>query len=177
VTQATDSDRRAGMDVVQGDMAEHQRLTGQEVTAEANRELARDTFAELDAKGTFDAPRPEAVAPPEETRQERRRLEREIEGRKYTVTKDADQSGNPLPMTARERDITVKALKRLHMLLELQDTGILGAPSWRQRACAVMALANDQVRFAQECDALLEESNRYFGDWRVDPERKLIVSG
>jgi hypothetical protein len=176
VTQAADSDRRAGLDIVQGDMAEHQRLTGREVTAEANRELARDTFAELDANGTFDAPRPEAVAAPELTRQQRRRLEREIEGRKYTITKDADQSGNPLPMEDWEMELFGKAMKRLEMLLELRDEGVLGAPSWRQRALAVMAI-REPKRFAMELDELVEDSNRYFGNYLVDPEPKLIVSG
>ena len=37
-----------------------------------------------------------------------------------------------------------------------------------------MAMAGNRARFAQELDALLDESDRLFGSWKVDPDRKII---
>lgn len=163
---------RDGLTAFQGDMATHQRVTGQPVTGEANRALASGLFAELDAKGQFATPEPEPVAAPAPV--EASRDERQVDGRSYTVTKDNAVSGPTVPMTTSERELTVRAMRRLQMLLELQDEGILGAPSWRTRACAIMAMAGNRARFAQELDALLDESDRLFGSWKVDPDRKII---
>lgn len=192
MTASRDRELRDGLEAIQADMAEHQRNFAAEVTGEANRELAAQTFAEIDARGGFDAP-PATPAPapapePQLTRQQRRlleRQERDVAGRKYVVTKDDEVVSPELALAGLEREHVVKALQRLHMLLSLKDTGILGAPSWSQRATAVMAtmvdpksggtVAERRVRFAQELDALLEDSSRLFGDWRADPDRKLYV--
>lgn len=79
-------------------------------------------------------------------------------------------------MSRQQRELEVKALKRLHMLLELQDEGVLGAPSFRQKAMAIFSIFDLKKR-ARAIDELLAESNKYFGDWQVDPDRKIIVSG
>ena len=163
---------RDGLAAFQGDMAAHQRVTGQPVTGEANRALASGLFAELDAKGQFATPEPDPVEAPASV--EASRDERQVDGRSYTVTKDNAVSGPTVPMTTSERELAVRAMRRLHMLLELQDEGILGAPSWRTRACAIMALSTNRARFAQELDALLDDSDRLFGSWKVDPDRKII---
>ena len=181
-----DRDVRDGLDAIQADMAEHQRTHRGEVTAEANRKLAVETFSDLDARGVFEA----APAPPEPkpTRQERRLLERQervVNGKTYQVTKDDAVDGPVLPLSKRQQGEVVKALQRLHVLLTLQDEGILGAPSWSNRAKAVFSIIADpksgttmvqrEIRFAQELDALLEDSNRLFGDWKADPDPKIYV--
>lgn len=172
---STDQDRRDGLEAIQADMAEHQRsILGQEVTAEANRALAAETFQQLENQGVFAPPRDEHPnpLPPIETVKETRT----VDGREYTFTKEPDKPGAVVPLMARERELVVKALKRLHTLLLLQDDGIAGAPSWSNRAKAVMAIGmTNELRFAQELDELLEASNRYFGDWKIDPDRKVIV--
>lgn len=180
-------DVRDGLDAIQADMAEHQRAHRGEVSAEANRQLAVETFTELEARGAFEPP-PPPIAPPAPTRQERRlleRQEREVNGKKYVVTKDDAVGGPTVPLSQRQRGEVVKALQRLHLLLSMRDEGILGAPSWSNRAKAVFAIIADpksgttmaerEIRFAMELDALLEDSNRLFGSWMADPEPKIFV--
>jgi hypothetical protein len=175
MSATVDQDRRDGLVVFQGDMAEHQRITGREVTGEANRQLAATLFGQLEQQGALDRPADPTPAIAEPAPPQSVSEKRSVNGREYTFTIDGDQGGNPVPMSAREKELTVKALRRLHMLLELQDEGVLGAPSWRTRACAVMAVASNQARFAQELDELLDASSKYFGDWRIDPDKKIIV--
>ena len=170
-----DQDLRAGLDALQGDMAAHQRAFRGEVTGEANRRLAADTFAELERSGQLE--QAEAlIAPPPEPEVER--TTREVDGRAYQLTKAPDREGAPLRMSRAERDLELKMLQRLQLLLTLRDEGILGAPSWRTRAESVMALMvlpGGVLRFAQELDQLLEDSIKPFGDWKVDPDRRIYV--
>jgi hypothetical protein len=175
VSVERDQDLRAGLDALQGDMAAHQRAFRGEVTGEANRRLAADTFAELERSGQLE--QAEAlIAPPPEPEVER--TTREVDGRAYQLTKAPDREGAPLRMSRAERDLELKMLQRLQLLLTLRDEGILGAPSWRTRAESVMALMvlpGGVLRFAQELDQLLEDSIKPFGDWKVDPDRRIYV--
>jgi hypothetical protein len=179
----SDQDLRDGFDAIQGDMALHQRITGREVTPDANARLAASEFEKLEAQGVFERAS-EILAPPEtpeqkfgrELQERRDEQQRTIDGKTYKVTRDNDQGGAPVAMDSKERELTVKALKRLHMLLGLEDTGILGAPSWKMRAVACCShMATNPIRFAQEMDELLEASNRYFGDWKIDPDKKIFI--
>lgn len=170
-----DQDLRAGLDALQGDMAAHQRAFRGEVTGEANRRLAADTFAELERSGQLE-PAGDILAPPPDPEPER--TTREVDGRAYQLTKAPDREGAPLRMSRAERDLELKMLQRLQLLLTLRDEGILGAPSWRTRAESVMALMvmpGGVLRFAQELDQLLEDSIKPFGDWKVDPDRRIYV--
>lgn len=91
-----DQDLRAGLDALQGDMAAHQRAFHGEVTGEANRRLAADTFAELERSGQLE--QAEAlIAPPPEPEVER--TTREVDGRAYQLTKAPDREGAPLRMS------------------------------------------------------------------------------
>jgi hypothetical protein len=175
VSVERDQDLRAGLDALQGDMAAHPRAFHGEVTGEANRRLAADTFAELERSGQLE--QAEAlIAPPPEPEVER--TTREVDGRAYQLTKAPDREGAPLRMSRAERDLELKMLQRLQLLLTLRDEGILGAPSWRTRAESVMALMvmpGGVLRFAQELDQLLEDSIKPFGDWKVDPDRRIYV--
>lgn len=118
-----DQDLRAGLDALQGDMAAHQRAFRGEVTGEANRRLAADTFAELERSGQLE-PAGDILAPPPDPEPER--TTREVDGRAYQLTKAPDREGAPLRMSRAERDLELKMLQRLQLLLTLRDEGILG---------------------------------------------------
>jgi hypothetical protein len=92
-----------------------------------------------------------------------------------------------------EHEFFAHAMPRIELLLTKHETGALGQPSWYQRTLAVMEskskVAGARIaglhdyadmldrRFLLELLALLDDSNRVFGDWKADPEKKLIVSG
>lgn len=168
-------DLREGLVAFQGDMAAHQVLTGREVTAEANRQLAAAEFERLDARGTFDRPTdaPVIAAPPPT---ERVVTHHQVNGKTYSISKEPDAPSPLIAQAPQDRRLGILALQRVKLLLELQDTGILGAPSWRTRACAVMALGPLHPAFPQGMADLLEDSSRLFGDWRLEPERKIILT-
>lgn len=174
-----DLDLRAGLDAIQGDMAAHQRAFRGEVTGEANRVLAAETFAELERSGQLaPAESTPAAAPEAQAEPQAERSTREVNGREYQLTKEPDRAGAPLSMSQRDRALELKMLKRLHLLLAMRDSGILGSPSWRTRAESVMAMMvmrGGVIRFAQELDQLLEDSIKPFGDWKIDPDRKIYV--
>lgn len=172
-------DGRAALDAIQGDMSQHQRITHAPVTAEANRRLAAEEFTKLDQAGDFDRAISAASAAPvvPETSAERPTREvRMVDGKEYVVTRDNQAQATGRPLAHRDQELVIKGLKRLQMLLELPDTGILGAASWRDKACAVMSFHGAPIRFAFELDRLLEESTRLFGDWRVDPAREIHLT-
>lgn len=169
-------DLRDGFDAFTEDMAEHQRTHGVMPTPAANQNLAAAEFEQLEHKGAF-APRDAAPAIAEPEPEPELREQREVNGREYTLTKDQRHGDLPV-LPGRERQEMVKILQRLRMLLKLEDTGPLGAPSWRTRVIAVMdaiAVRNNWLEFLTLLDPLLEESSKYFGDWAVDPEPKIFV--
>lgn len=165
-----DAALRDGLDAIQGDMAAHQRITGKEVTAEANRQLAARTFEEVDDQICYQP----AGATSELIPVESSVTTRNLEGREYTVLREPEAAvkARPVVMAQAERVQVVAMLKRLHFLLGLPETGPLGTPSWRQRALSVMrffgAQGANEKRFAHELAELVEASSRYFGDWRRD---------
>lgn len=180
---ARDRDLREGFDAFRGDMAEHQRVTGREVTGGTNQQMAAELFERLDREGEL-APPPEAEASPQaqEPGPEflesawRGRQKSAATGREYAVARGPDVDGPEVRMSRQQRELEVKALKRLHMLLELDDDGILGLPSYRKKALAIFSI-RDLKKRALKIDELLDESNKHFGDWQVDPDRKIIVTG
>jgi hypothetical protein len=176
-----EQDVREGLDAIQEDMAEHQRSSGKLPTGEANRELAAAEFEKLAQRGAFLA-EPVPTANPVEPRPARET--KDVDGKKYVLTRDAE-SGPLVEQPLDEREETLRILQRLRFLLTLRDPGILGGPSWQQRVVNALdkagatqgaAMLNPR-RFAREIDEVLEDSNKYFGDWRKDPERKIIVGG
>jgi hypothetical protein len=167
-------DRRDGCIAFQGDMAAHQAMTGREVTAEANRQLAAEEFARLEASGVFDQQAAPEPAPPPAP--EREVTHHDVDGKRYLLTKEPDAPSRLIAQSDVEKALSILALQRVRMLLELEDTGILGAPSWRARACAVMALGPLHPGFPQALADLLEDSSRLFGDWRREPQRKIFLT-
>jgi hypothetical protein len=169
----TDEDMRVGLDVIQEDMARHQRLVGKEVTAEANRALASQTFESLERQweGKQSPSVVDKVETPSQTR-------REIDGRAYRLTKEKDSTkfrqANP-----REQWFMQHAWPRVQLLLTKKDLGsagdglINGIPvsfySWHERV--MIAARWQQVnpqRWLSELMQLLDDSIRHFGDWRND---------
>lgn len=169
-------DLRDGFDAFTEDMAEHQRAHGVMPTPAANQNLAAAEFEQLEHQGAF-APRDAALAIAAPDPELELREQREVNGRSYTLTKDHRVGDAPF-LPGREREETLKILGRMRLLLNLEDTGVLGAPSFRTKAIAVMdalAVRKNYLEFLVMLDALLEESNKYFGDWAAEPVPKIFV--
>lgn len=175
-----------GFDAFQEDMAEHQRSAGKQPTPDANRELAAGEFAKLEQKGAFAAAPPAAAAPAPAVDVDPRppREEKQVDGRKYVLTRD-NPVGTLLAMSRREKREMVKILQRLRFLMTKVEPGILGGLSWRDRVVKALdkigatqgaAMANP-AKFAAIMGDLLDESNKLFGDWRKEPEPKIVVVG
>jgi hypothetical protein len=156
-------------------MAAHQRAFKGEVTGEANRVLAAKTFDELERNGTLAPAIAEAVAPAPAP------IERTTQQvGEYTITKEADSADSAVPLSEADARTAAAVWARLRLLLSLPDEGVLGAPSWRTRAKAAigsMLMPGRVLRVQHEIQELLDDSNRLFGDWRAEPDRKIIVIG
>lgn len=169
------NDLRDGFNAFTEDMAEHQRSVGSEPTPAANQDLAAAEFEKLEKQGAFK--RADATPAPPAPEQLELREKRTVNGRDYTLTKDFKHGDVPM-LPGRLKEESIKILRRLQMLLRLQETGPLGAPSFRTKAIDVMdalTIRKNHFEFLAKLDALLEESNKYFGDWQVDPAPKVYV--
>jgi hypothetical protein len=173
VSAARAEEIRDGFDAMQEDMAEHQRAAGLIPTPDQNRDLLVGEFDKLEKKGAFlPVPGP-AAAPVHETPN---RIEREVDGKKYVITKDAPTDKEPpLVMSELERQETVKILMRLRLLLSLEDWKPKVVKALDRMGLTIGGAVTNPARVARVLDDLLEESNRLFGDWRKDPEPKIIV--
>jgi hypothetical protein len=184
-----DRDYLEGLDGLQSDMANHQRIVGAEVTARENRDLAVSAIERLekeDAEAKAPAPAGSVSAPvtPET-------VTRTIEDRTYIREREPDKTPMFRTATEFEHQVLRHAQPRLALLMGEVETGILGSPSWRSRTLAAMyfkvkslearksgqfGLADNYERAYQvDLQELLEASNQPFGDWRKDPETKLVI--
>ncbi len=184
------SDLREGLDELQNDMQLHQRRFSGEVTAEANRALAASAVERMERELADIAAAPPLVSagpPPPIAKSVERR---EVDGKNYVVSKGPDA---PMLRQANEAEhwFLSHALPRIELLMNKDDTGPLGQPSWRSRVLAVMELksrvpslrlarfddlADDtERRYMAELTALLEDSSRLFGDWKADAPKKVMV--
>jgi hypothetical protein len=183
-----DLDMRDGLDAIQSDMAAHQARFKGEVTAEANRALAVAEFERLDQELAAAHPDPEppmsAVADVPQGS-----VTKDVDGRKYTVTFGPE--GAIRKANRHELWFLQHAGPRIELLLTKIERGPLGSPSWSERikACAAVksqvpvllaagfkALAAEyERRFTMELLAVLEDSNRLFGDWKADAPTKVMV--
>lgn len=162
---------REDLDELLADMAGHQAAFRGEVTAEANRALAQPVFERLErqAADAKAAPPPCVVDVPERPTRETR----EVDGRRYTLTRapDTDEGVIDVRGNAHAMWLFERASARLQLLLTKPESGPLGAPSWRARALAWLALVAGKQptkRSLGELLALCDESVRYFGDWKQD---------
>ena len=186
----TAPDYREGVEGLQSDMARHQRRFASEVTATANQALAVATIERIEKQDAErESPTPLAATTPSVPDQEVQT--KEIDGKTYTLDKAPDR---PMYRTASqfEADVLAHAQPRLALLLSKQDTGPFGTPSWRDKTMAAMyfkvksleAIKTKRTDLAEyyeqayqlDLAELLEASNQPFGDWRKDPERKLILT-
>ncbi len=184
MSEPSDKDLREGFDAFTEDMSEHQRNSGKQPTPAENQALAGAEFEKLERQGAFAREdEPTQVVPEPEVAREKK----SANGREYEITKSADTAGPELQLGRFQAEQSARILQRLLFLLRLEDSGIAGAPSWKTKTVAVMRMlesasikaqtSEQHGRFDRELDELLEESNKYFGDWRADPERKIIVGG
>jgi len=133
----SDRDRHEGFELLQEDVAQHQRAHQGEVTAEANRVFLAGEMERVEqmlaAQPTLPAAEEAPALPPPPTVERR-----QVDGRQYLLARGPDR---PLLRTASplEAEFFVKASARCALLMELGDGGPLGAPSWRDRLLAVMA--------------------------------------
>lgn len=150
-----------GLDVFKGDMADHQKAVGLIPTAEDNAALAADLYRKMDNDGSNEQAissnrAADAVAVDMAKFQD------------WTITKQADDE----PVKPVD-DLSARALKRFRFLMNQRE----GTPSWRDRAMYVQRffpLRNGPHyhellrRYTFELSKLLTESDRYFGNWKLD---------
>ena len=169
-------------DALLGDMAAHQRLTGREVTAEANDRLAVPLFELVAAKAAAAAARVQTprspMTPDFAAAQARANARAAAKGVKpwqlkiepKTITRDVAQAG-PHVLAMFER-----LSARVQLLMTKREPGLLGAPSWRDRVLAVLAekyAGRTQRLTSAHLIQVCEDSNASFGDWKKEPEQKL----
>jgi hypothetical protein len=151
-----DQARQNLKDAFAHDMAEHQRITGQEPTPAANDRMAVPFFEQLEQKL--------------EERRQRPAPEVKVDPRA-----ELDQGALRDECRRRGREGAADALSIQRMpdrapIAVASDPADLGAPSWRERALAVAALKLlnvDRRRVAFELAGLCEASIPSFGPWDV----------
>jgi hypothetical protein len=175
-----DEARRNLRESFAADMAEHQRMTGHEVSATANERLAVPMFERLEQKQTERAQRPARRASPDPISDDehRRALATELERRgrpgaleRMRIERYEDREPVRVRATRREMERAERIQARLDLLLGLRESGPLGQPSWRDRALAVLSMrfviGMDRRRIAQELIDLVEASTLSLGPWDV----------
>jgi hypothetical protein len=175
---------REALDALQGDMAAHQAATTGEVAGENNRQLAASVFDRIEHKMAERA-RKAAPAPAPVSRQVARAEKREIDGKRYTVTRSPEPEGPThgqavLKSSKHALWLFERASARLQLLLSKPERGPLGQPSWRERAMAWLALVGGKQptkRSLAELLQLCDESSAAFGDWKKEREVRLYVGG
>jgi hypothetical protein len=149
---------RETADLVRGDMAEHQKRFGREVTDGANAALLNVELEKLDnmrrdmrtSSGDVAMPTTEATAPRPTT------IERKtVDGREFLLKTEVDR---PLLRKANEFEawFLSHAMPRMEKLMSLPERGILGAPSWRERVMAIMAIRNQATAWTAAAEAPAE---------------------
>lgn len=170
---------RDGFDAFLGDMATHQvERVGAEPTPRANHALAAELFERIDQKRDEQARRlqPKPTAEPPPVAAEPRASDLEAKRRGYRILRGGDlspRSPRPdanVPVVAtwgkREQEFYAAVTARLHLLLHKPEPGLLGAPSWRDRALAVLAVGmqpGGRRLSAQMMIELVKESEAAFG--------------
>lgn len=155
-------DRREGFEVFLGDMADTQAEKGKLPEPSANQALAAELFDGMEQRGQFDnIAKPDAPIEPD--------LDHAVWRIKRTL--DADEK------VVAVEPLAQRALKRYRYLQTLTESGPLGQPSWAERARRVQeffvmdrgpSYERQMKRYAFELAKLLGESDRYFGNWKLD---------
>jgi hypothetical protein len=151
------SDREA-LDLFLGDMAGHQAQFVGETTPSANQSMAAALFEQMDQKRA------------------------DVAGRLVSAPAAADPAPadeRPSRVEAAKRGFEFKDERRVALLLSKDESGPLGAPSWRARVMAIMALkyAKPELRVTAgaQLAALVEESNATFGAWYAERPKRIQV--
>jgi hypothetical protein len=163
------------------DMAEHQKKTGKLPTPAENARLAVPMFEMLEQKLADEAQRQALAAPtkvdprPSEINRDSLRRECERRGRGsaadfLAIKRMPDKAPIAVAPDPADLERGMRMLRRVQLLMTKRDEGVLGLPSWAQRAKAVLFLkfaGADPRRIAFELVQLCEDSIPAFGPWDV----------
>jgi hypothetical protein len=174
---------REALDLFLGDMAGHQAQFVGETTPSANQSMAAALFEQMDQKRADVAGRlvsAPAAADPAPADERPSRVEAAKRGFEF---KDESQLPDEKPIADvwSQRDVQryEKVQRRVALLLSKDESGPLGAPSWRARVMAIMALkyAKPELRVTAgaQLAALVEESNATFGAWYAERPKRIQV--
>lgn len=159
------------------DMAKHQReIRGEIPTPAANEQLAAETLNRFENQQAEAKPEPSAPADETATDAHMADVERRAKEKGWKVLR-APEGGIVLPASAATRIAAERIDARLQLLLSKVERGPLGQPSWHERVLAVIRTRMvDPDRARLELFQLLEDSSTTFGDWKAEPEKKLIFT-
>lgn len=176
---------REALDLFLGDMASHQAAHVGETTPSANQSMAAELFERMDqkradAERAIKTPASMAADPFPAGADRPSRVEAIKRGFEF---KDESQlpEEKPIEKVWSQRDVKryEKVQRRVALLLTKDESGPLGAPSWRARVMAVMALkyAKPELRATAgaQLAALVEESNATFGAWYAEKPKRIQV--
>lgn len=210
---------REALDLLTGDMAGHQEKTGKLPTPGENQALAGELFERLDRKAG--EKKPAIVADPPEVKHigdlshlDCPPLGQPIARAPSAVELKAKEKGYrllrgdnaphvvPVKLSSRALEMHKKITARVKLLMSKEESGVLGAPSWRDQVLAVQSLqftgrtekevAAVSKAFGPKVAAIhaarggrasaavailkvLDESSAVFGDWWVDAPKKVMI--
>lgn len=183
-------DLRDVRDDLERDMALHEINHGDgEVHAARNQAIAAQALEQFEReRAALTTVKPDVHG---STPIERSVESRDVDGKKYTVTREADTAPMFRSASEFEAQVIKRAQPRIDLLMSKLDSGPLGTPSWRNKTLAAMyfkvksleAKAAGQVdletyyerAFQLDLAELLEASNQIFGDWRKLDEPRVQV--
>ncbi len=175
---------REAFDMFLGDMAAHQASHDGETTPGANQALAAPMFERFEQKRADQERRMTPAVVPDPLPPTEERLSRiEAAKRGFRFVEDSQlPADRPIEKHWSKRTVVEfrKKMARVRFLLSLHDSGPLGQPSWSLQVQAITAAAKfgtpeakNQARV--DLEALLERSNQYFGDWRAEKSKLVMV--
>lgn len=193
---------REALDLLLGDMAGHQTLTGRETTPTRNQALAAEVFERLDRKAQEPKPAAPVVADAPDPN-EPKLSDIEAKKRGFRILRgDKVPEGAPLVLDGKTLERYEKVSERVQLLLSKPERGPLGQPSWRERVLAVQSL-QFTGRSVREIDAvrkafgmkiasvharsggrasaalaismIVELSNEVFGPWWAEQPKPVVV--
>lgn len=161
---SSDRDKVEGLDLFLGDMASTQEKRGALPDTSRNATMAAELFTEMDNNGSF------LESGPAEIQQAEPDLDRTV----YDLKREADGEDLVRPIDP----IHQRVLKRYRFLMTQKESGPLGQPSWAKRAEKVQSFfvinrgqrgyRDAMRRYSYELIKLIDESDRYFGSWKLD---------
>lgn len=140
---------REALDLMTADMAGHQVATGKLPTPGENQALAGELFERLDRKA--EEKKPEVVVDPPAVKLagdgqlashlERSATERKAKEMGYRLLRGENAPKvTPVELSSRAIEMHEKIRLRVKLLMSKEESGVLGAPSWRDQVLAVQSL-------------------------------------